>query len=52
VNVTGLATAVGVTHSEPTDHLEVNTGAGTDTVDSSGLAAGALQLFVDGALVS
>ena len=31
--------------------LEIDTLAGTDTVDSTGLAAGAIQLFVDGVLV-
>jgi hypothetical protein len=33
------------------DRLEVNTLAGTDTVDSGGLAAGAIALLVDGVLV-
>ena len=33
------------------DRLEINTLAGTDAVDSSGLAAGAIQLFEDGVLV-
>jgi Ca2+-binding RTX toxin-like protein len=51
VDLTGLAAAVGVTHPEAAkDSLEVNTLAGTDSVDSSGLAAGAIKLFVDGAL--
>ena len=31
-DVTGLATAVSVTHAEPTDRLSVNTLAGTDNV--------------------
>jgi Ca2+-binding RTX toxin-like protein len=48
----GLVPAVEVSHAEAAnDRLEINTLAGTDTVDSSGLAAGAIQLFVDGALV-
>ena len=33
------------------DRLEINTLAGTETVDSAGLAAGAIQLLVDGVLV-
>ena len=52
VNVRGLAPSVRVLHSEAAnDRLEINTLAGTDTVDSTGLAAGAIQLFVDGVLV-
>jgi hypothetical protein len=31
--------------------LEINTLAGTDTVDPAALAAGAIQLFVNGLLV-
>ena len=50
--VKGLVPLVEVSNAEgANDRLEVNTLAGTDTVDSSGLAAGAIQLFVDGALV-
>ena len=49
VKVSGLAPTVGILHPEARDdRLEVNTLAGTDTVDSDGLAAGAIQLFVDG----
>ena len=48
-NVTGLATAVSVTHAEPTD-LSVNTLAGTDHVLANGVA-GVLQVLVDGAAV-
>jgi Ca2+-binding RTX toxin-like protein len=52
VKVSGLAATVAVLHSEAAnDRLEINTLAGRDTVDSGGLAAGAIQLFVDGALV-
>ena len=48
----GLAPAVAILHPEAAnDRLEINTLAGTDTVDSAGLAAGAIQLFVDGLLV-
>jgi Ca2+-binding RTX toxin-like protein len=52
VNVTGLAATVQVLHAEAAnDRLDINTLAGTDTVDSDGLAAGVIQLFVDSALV-
>jgi hypothetical protein len=52
VKASGLAATVAIVHSEAAnDRLEINTLAGTDTVDSAGLAPGALQLFVDGALV-
>jgi Ca2+-binding RTX toxin-like protein len=52
VKVSGLAPTIEVLHSEAAnDRLEVNTLAGADNVDSGGLAAGALQLFVDGVLV-
>ena len=52
MNVSGLAATVNVLHPEgANDRLEVNTLAGTDTVDAGGLAAGAIQLFVDGLLV-
>ena len=49
-DVTGLATAVSVTHAEPTDRLSVNTLAGTDHVLANGVA-GVLQVLVDGAAV-
>jgi Ca2+-binding RTX toxin-like protein len=49
VNVKGLAPFVQILHAEAAnDRLEINTLAGTDTVDSSGLAAGVIQLIVDG----
>jgi Ca2+-binding RTX toxin-like protein len=52
VNVKGLTPAIGIRHSEAAnDRLEINTLAGTNTVDAAGLAAGTVQLFVDGALV-
>src|SRR5206468_6578882 len=52
VKVSGLAATTKILHSEAaSDRLEINTLAGRDTVDSSGLAAGAIQLFVNGALV-
>jgi hypothetical protein len=53
VTAKGLAPLVAISHPEfANDRLDINTLAGTDTVDSSGLAAGAIQLFVDGVLVS
>ncbi len=52
VTVSGLAPTIKILHSEvANDRLEINTLAGTDTVDTIGLAAGAIQLFVDGTLV-
>jgi Ca2+-binding RTX toxin-like protein len=52
VKASGLAATVGILHSEAArDRLEINTLAGTDAVDSGGLADGAVQLFVDGLLV-
>jgi hypothetical protein len=52
VTAKGLAPLVAIFHPEAAnDRFEINTLAGTDTVDSSGLAAGAIQLFVDGVLV-
>jgi hypothetical protein len=51
VKESGLAAGVEILHSEAAnDRLEINTLAGRDTVDSSGLAAGAIQLFVNGLL--
>jgi hypothetical protein len=53
VNVAGLAATVAVFRSEAAnDRLEINTLAGTDNVNSRGLSAGQIQLFVDGALVA
>ena len=46
VSVTGLAATIDVLHPDATDQLNVDTGAGKDTVDSGGLAAGAIQLSV------
>jgi Ca2+-binding RTX toxin-like protein len=52
VKVSGLAATIGILHAEAAnDRLEINTLAGSDTVDSGALAAGAIQLFVDGVLV-
>ena len=54
-DVTGLATAVSVTHADPTDadpsdKLSVNTLAGADSVLAAGVA-GVLQVLVDGSPV-
>ena len=52
VKVSGLTPAIGIVHAEAaSDRLEINTLAGTDSVDSGALAAGAIQLVVDGVLV-
>jgi Ca2+-binding RTX toxin-like protein len=49
VKVSGLVPSVRVFHSEAAnDRLEINTLAGNDKVDASGLVAGTIQLFVDG----
>jgi hypothetical protein len=51
VKVSGLSATVEVLQPEgANDRLEVNTLAGTDSVDAGGLAPGAVQLFVDGVL--
>jgi len=52
VTAKGFAPLVAILHPEvANDRLEINTLAGMDSVDSAGLAAGAIQLFVDGVLV-
>jgi predicted lipoprotein with Yx(FWY)xxD motif/Ca2+-binding RTX toxin-like protein len=52
VKVSGLAATVAIFHPEvANDRLEINTLDGRDSVDTAGLAAGAIQLFVDGVLV-
>jgi len=49
VKVSGLAATTEILHSQvANDRLDVNTLAGRDTVGSNGLAAGAIQLFLDG----
>jgi Ca2+-binding RTX toxin-like protein len=50
VKTSGLVPGTAILHPEASDHLEVNTLAGQDSVDSGGLAPGAIQLFVDGML--
>jgi hypothetical protein len=53
VRVSGLAATVAILHSEAAnDRLDVNTLPGNAIVDPGGLAAGAIQLFVDGVAVS
>jgi len=50
--VSGLAATTRVLHSEvANDCLEINTLAGSDTLNTIGLAAGAIRLFLDGLLV-
>jgi len=51
VRVGGLATKAELLNAEAADRLDINTLAGQDSVDSGGLAAGTIQLFVDGVLV-
>jgi Ca2+-binding RTX toxin-like protein len=52
VNVTGLAAKVSVSHAEPAnDSLDIETNGGADSITSAGLAAGVIQLLVDGVLV-
>jgi Ca2+-binding RTX toxin-like protein len=51
VKVGGLAATTNILHAEPADRLDIDTQAGNDTVQSAGLAAGTIQLFVDGVLV-
>jgi Ca2+-binding RTX toxin-like protein len=51
VKVTRLTSTVEILHPEAAnDRLEINTLDGRDSVDSGGLAAGTIQLFVDGVL--
>jgi hypothetical protein len=52
VKVSGLAPAIQILHPEAAlDRVDLNTLGGADSVVSAGLAAGAIQLFVNGALV-
>jgi Ca2+-binding RTX toxin-like protein len=52
VKVSGLAATVAIFNPEvANDRLQIDTLAGKDSVDSAGLAAGAIQLFVNGVLV-
>jgi hypothetical protein len=47
VEVSGLAADVRLDAAELADRLDIDTGAGDDTVDASGLAAGVIQLGID-----
>jgi Ca2+-binding RTX toxin-like protein len=51
VNVTGLAPTMELLHAEATDQLDFENFGVDDTLASGGLAAGAIQLLVDGVLV-
>ena len=52
VRTSGLAAIVRIDHSEvANDRLDLDTASGIDTLDSTGLAAGTIQLFLDGVLV-
>jgi hypothetical protein len=52
VNVTGLSATVAITAAEAAnDRLDINAAAG-NAVDTSGLAAGVIQLFVNGTAVT
>src|SRR6266540_1400144 len=52
VEVSGLAPTIKILHPEvANDRLEINTLAGADTLNTIGLAAGAIQLLEDGILV-
>jgi Ca2+-binding RTX toxin-like protein len=46
VSVTGLAATIDVLHPDATDQLNIDTGAGKDTVDRGGLADGVIQVSV------
>jgi Ca2+-binding RTX toxin-like protein len=51
LSVSGLAATTTILHADAAlDRLDVNTLAGTDTVDSARLTAGSIQLFVNGVL--
>jgi Ca2+-binding RTX toxin-like protein len=52
VKVSGLAAAIRILHPEAAlDRVDINTLGGVDSVAAAALSAGAIQLFVDGALV-
>jgi Ca2+-binding RTX toxin-like protein len=51
VSVTGLAPTLELDHAEAGDQLDFENFASGDTVASGGLAAGTIQLFLDGSLV-
>jgi RTX calcium-binding nonapeptide repeat (4 copies) len=51
VSVNGLAPSLNLLHAEAADQLDFETFAAGDTVSSGGLAAGTIQLFLDGVLI-
>ena len=51
VNVSGLAPTVNLLHAEAADQLDFENFEVNDTVASGGLAAGTIQLFLDGVLI-
>jgi Ca2+-binding RTX toxin-like protein len=48
VSAIGLAARVDITGAEPTDRLTINTLAGDDVIDATGVTAGAMLLTIDG----
>ena len=51
VKVGGLAATTRILHTEIADRLDLDTQDGIDTVQSAGLAAGVIQLFLDGVAI-
>ena len=51
MSVTGLAPTLELQHAEATDQLDFENFNVGDTVASGGLAAGTIQLFLDGGLI-
>ena len=51
VNVTGLTPTVNLLHAEPADQLDFENFQAGDTVASGALAAGTIQLLLDGVLI-
>jgi Ca2+-binding RTX toxin-like protein len=51
VKVGGLAPLVTISNPEATDHLEFNALEVGDTVNTAGLVAGTIQVFIDGGLI-
>jgi Ca2+-binding RTX toxin-like protein len=48
LTVGGLSSLVDILHADASDRLDIETFSGIDTLDSSALTAGAIQLFFDG----
>jgi Ca2+-binding RTX toxin-like protein len=51
VKVSGQTPTVDLLHAEATDQLDFETFSGIDLIATGGLAAGAIQLFLDGILI-